>query len=59
MIVSHHAAAGIYSGPLEEQSVLLTIEPFLQPAIFLIIDLWREGTAMNMVEYVFLLYVGA
>jgi hypothetical protein len=32
MVVSHHVVAGILnSGPLEEQLVLLTTEPSLQP----------------------------
>jgi hypothetical protein len=37
MIVSHHVVAGIWdlnSGPLEEQSVLLTAEPSHQPNDF-------------------------
>ncbi|ERE69446.1 syntaxin-8-like protein [Cricetulus griseus] len=31
MVVSHHVVARNFSGPLEEQTVLLTIEPSLQP----------------------------
>jgi hypothetical protein len=37
MVVSHHVVAGILnSGPSEEQSVLLTTEPFLQPCFLVV-----------------------
>jgi hypothetical protein len=42
MVVSHHVVAGLFSGPLEEQSVLLTSEPSLQPYISLL-ELHTKG----------------
>jgi hypothetical protein len=46
MVVSHHVVAGeLNSGPLEEQSVLLTAEPSLQPGSMLFMN--RNSTPMT------------
>jgi len=46
MVVSYHVVAGI-SGPLEEQTVLLTSEPSLQP-----LDSWFLMTSILVLSWV-------
>ena len=51
MVVSHHVGCWeLNSGPLEEQSVLLTTEPALQPCLRVSVALIKHLTKSNLVR---------